>query len=115
MQGNKRHLNDDYVHTTSKKQRIAKPIQDPSTSSSGIQQVKKRTNLLSNTPDTSKESISNGTKSTQLDLRKGSSLPMNPTAKSLEKKSENEQGLELKTESSSPIVASTTDIPEHIR
>lgn len=111
--GTKRPLNDDYSHTTSKKQRIAKPIQDPSTSSSGNQPIRTKSETSINKLNTSREKLSNGADTSQQDLKREKNFPASATMKSSAKSNEVEQ-VQKKENASSPTVASTSDIPEYI-
>ena len=114
FKGTKRVMNDDENYTTYKKQRIAKPIQDPSTSSSVIQQGKNRTDSLKIRPITSGAKLSNKTESTNKDIKKDDRLSVNSKPKPFVQNNENGKGQKVSKEGSSPTVASTSDIPEHI-
>ena len=106
-------MDDDYSHTTSKKKRIAKPIQDPSTSSSVLQQVKNAAVPQKTKPDTTPHKFSNQTENMPMDKTKETS-PTDSLAKSFVKSKEDEKGGGSVKESSSPTVVSTSDIPDHI-
>jgi len=113
--GIKRVMDDDYIRhtTTSKKKRIAKPIQDPSTSSSVLQQVKTATAAQKTKPDTTPLKVPNHTDTMPKDQTKETN-PKNSLEKSFVKSKENEKGGGGFKESSSPTVVSSSDIPDHI-
>ena len=108
-------MNDDYNHTTLKKKRIAKPLQDPSTSSSVLQQVKNAASSAQQIkPDTTEDKFSNRIES-MAQHPKEEKKPVISLKKPFVKSKENDKGRSgSNTETSSPTVASTSDIPDHI-
>eukprot|EP00112_Aurelia_sp_Birch-Aquarium-sp1_P021419 Seg577.1 transcript_id=Seg577.1/GoldUCD/mRNA.D3Y31 product="RNA polymerase II elongation factor ELL" protein_id=Seg577.1/GoldUCD/D3Y31 len=134
--GVKRHLNSDYNHSQAKKPRIAKPLQDPLTSSSNpskvssnghnqelktsplnqrIQPLKTKSEHLQNKPELSRNKHGHGNEKTELkpktELKNERITPIN----SLEcGGKEDRPNVKNKNERSPQEVASTSDIPEHV-
>ena len=114
MQATKRVSNEEYNHTPLKKKRIAKPIQDPSTSSSVLQHVKNAANSEQSKPDTTGSKFSARTESMPKHPKEDKRL-VSSLQKSFVKSKENEKVRpDDMTEASSPTVASSSDIPDHI-
>ena len=133
--GIKRHLNSDYGHSQAKKPRIAKPLQDPLTSSSNpnnkvssnnhnqelktsplnrrIQPLKTKSGHLQNKPELSRNKHEN--ERTELkpktELNNERITPMNSFENGGKEDRPNEKD---KIERSPQEVASTSDIPEHV-
>ena len=132
--GVKRHLNSDYSHSQGKKPRIAKPLQDPLTSSSNpnkvssnnhnqdlktsplnqrIQPLKTKPEHLQNKPELSRNR--HGNERTELkpktELNNERITPINSFENGGKEGRPNEKD---KNERSPQEVASTSDIPEHV-
>ena len=129
-------MNSDYNHSQAKKPRIAKPLQDPLTSSSNpnkvssnnhnqdlktsplnqrIQPLKNNSEHLQNKPELSRNKQDHGNERTELkprtELKTERITPINSLQYGGKEDRPNEK---TKNERSPQEVASTSDIPEHV-